>query len=104
MQILLDRQNENTKSHYYNPKIEYLNTIEREDCKVTLRVIESVTMGKIVEYTIFLDYPNVVIFMTLLANYSVEKQYLKKLEWIAQKLIKGNVILDKNGKPMNVRL
>ena len=104
LKFLLDRQNEGVKSHFYNPKIEYLNTIEREDCKVTLRVIESVTMGEIVDYTIFLDYPNVIIFMTLLANHSVEKQHLKKLEWIAKKLIKGNVILDKNGKPMNVRL
>ncbi len=101
---LLNKQNEGAKRHYNNPKIEYLDTIEREDCTLTLRVIDAVEMGKTIEYTIFLDYPNVIIYMTLLAHRSEEKTCRKKLEWIAQKLIKGNVIFDKDGQPANVHL
>ena len=101
---LLDKQKAGAKSHYTLPRIEYIDTIEREDCNLTLRIIDAVEMGKTIEYTIFLDYPNVIIQLTLLTDRSKEKTYLKKLEWIAQKLIKGNVIFDKNSQPMNVRL
>lgn len=101
---LLKKQEENAKSHYKNPKIEYIDTIKREDCLTTLRVIYAAEMGKTIDYTIFLDYPNVILFMTLLTESSKKKQYLKKLEWIAQKLIKGNVIFDKNDQPTNVSL
>lgn len=101
---LLNKQNVGAKNHYRLPKIEYINTIEREDCGVTLRVIDAVEMGSTIEYTIFLDYPSVIIYMTLLAPRAKDKKYLKKLEWIAQKLIKGNVLFDKNNKPLNVKL
>lgn len=101
---LLKKQEENAKNHYKMPKIEYLDTIEREDCSTTLRVIDAVEIDKTIDYTIFLDFPNVIIFMTLLTESSKEKLYLKKLEWIAQKLIKGNIIFDKNEQPANVRL
>ena len=42
--------------------------------------------------------------MTMLTYRSKEESYLKKLEWISQKLIKGNVLSDKNGKPINVQM
>ena len=61
-------------------------------------------MGNTIEYTIFLDYPNVILFMTLLTDRTKEKAYLKKLEWIAQKLIKGNILFDKNSNPINVQI
>lgn len=101
---LLNKQNNNAKKHYHLPKIEYINTIDREDCGVTLRVIDAIEMGKTIEYTIFLDYPHVIIYLTLLTDRTKEKSYIKKLEWIAQKLIKGNVVYDKHSKPMNVRV
>lgn len=101
---LFKKQNEEAKSHYDHPKIEYLDTIKRKDCSITLRLIDAVEMRNTIDYTIFLDYPNVIIFMTLLTDRSKDKQYLKKLEWIAQKLIKGNVIFNKNEQPVNVRL
>ena len=101
---LLNKQRANAENHYKFPKIEYIETIQREDCNLTLRVIDAAEMGNTIEYTIFLDYPNVIIYLTLLSDRSNEKSYLKKLEWITQKLIKGNVLFDKNGQPMNVDL
>ena len=101
---LLNKQRANAENHYKFPKIEYIETIQREDCNLTLRVIDAAEMGNTIEYTIFLDYPRVIIYLTLLSDRSKEKSYLKKLEWIAQKLIKGNVLFDKNGQPMNVDL
>ncbi len=101
---LLEKQSLASKNHYHLPKIEYIETIEREDCSLMLRVIDAVEMGNTIEYTMFLDYPNVIIYLTLLTNREKEKQYLKKLEWISQKLIKTNIILDKNGNPMNMKV
>lgn len=101
---LLDKQGTNARNHYKHPKIQYIETIEREDCSLTMRVIDAEEMGNTIEYTIFLDYPNVIIYLTLLTYRNKEKQYIKKLEWIAQKLIKGNVIFDKNENPINVQL
>ncbi len=93
---LLNRHKVNVENHhhYESPGIEYINTIKREDCNVTPRVIEAINLGNIIGYTIFLDYPNVILFMTLLAERAKEKAYLKKLEWIAQKLIKVNILFD----------
>ena len=101
---LLTKQKVSSEDHYDLPKIEYIDTIKREDCSVTLRVIDAKEMGRTVEYTIFLDYPSVIIHMTLLTPRNKESDYLKKLEWIAQKLIKGNVLFDKSEKPINVDL
>ena len=101
---LLDKQSKGANSHYHQPKIDYIETVDREDCNLTMRVMDAVEMGKTIEYTVFLDYPNVIIYLTLLTQRDKEKQYLKKLEWIAQKLIKGNVIFDKSEKPINVQL
>ena len=78
--------------------------MQREDCSLTLRIIDAVEMGDTIEYTIFLDYPNVILYMTLLTKRAEEKKSLRKLEWIAEKLIKGNVIFDQNKRPINVQL
>ena len=101
---LLIKQKAGVEKHYRLPKVDYINTIEREDCTVALRVIDAEEMGSSIEYTIFLDYPCVIIYITLLTPRVKEKKYLKKLEWVAQKLIKGNVLFDKDSKPMNVKL
>jgi len=101
---LLNKQNEGAKKHYNNPKIEYLDTVKREDCTLTLRVIDAHEMGESIEYTMFLDYPSVIMYMTLLTLRKEEKDCLKKLEWITEKLIKGNVIFNKNAYPINVQM
>ncbi len=101
---LLEKQSNGARNHYHQPKIEYIETIEREDCSVTMRVIDAVELRSTIEYTVFLDFPNVIIYLTLLTHRDKEKQYLRKLEWISQKLIKGNVIFDKKENPINVQL
>jgi len=98
---LLQKQNLGAKDHYRNPTIEYIDTIERKDCQTLLRVIDAEEMGNTIEYTIFLDFPKVIIYMTLLSPRDKEKEYLNKLQWTAEKLIKGNVVVNRAGKPMN---
>jgi hypothetical protein len=91
--------------NYRNPKIEYITTkVQREDCKVSMRVIDAQEMNNTIEYTIFLDYRETVIFMTLLTPRSKQKDYLRKLEWIVEKLTKGNIIYNQAGKPINANL
>lgn len=87
---------------YDHPIIEYIDTITKDGCNTLMRVIDAKEMGKTIEYTLFLDYPGVILYMTLLSPRAKEHQYVKKLEWIAEKLIKGNVIFDHSGKPVNV--
>jgi len=90
---------------YKQPKIEYIQTtVKREDCNVSLRVIDAIEMNDTIEYTIFLDYSDIVIFMTLLTPRLKETEYLKKLEWIAQKLTKGAVIYNSLEQPININL
>jgi hypothetical protein len=101
---LLNRQKKRAEEHYKNPKIEYINTIKRDDCGVSLRVIDAVELGSTIEHTVFLDFPQVIIFLTLLTPRSKEKKYLKRLQWIAEKLIKGNVIFGQDSLPINVNL
>lgn len=101
---LLATQKQCSEEVYNYPKIEYVNTIKRKDCSVTLRVLDAGEHPDLLEYTIFLDFPGVIIFMTLLSPTSREQTNLKKLEWLAQKLLKGNVVLDKNAHPMNLEL
>jgi len=101
---LLATQKKSAEEHYNNPKIEYLNTIKRKDCSVTLRVLDAQEHSDTIEYTIFLDFPGVIIFMTLLSPTSKKQPNLKKLEWLAQKSLKGNVVLDKTARPVNLDL
>ena len=87
---------------YKNPKIEYLDGIYRDDCVSLWRVIDAVEMGDVIEHTVFLDFPTVIIFLTLLTPRSKETEYTQKLRWICEKLIKGNVIVNEKGEPCNI--
>lgn len=97
---LLEKQK--TALTYDHPIIEYINTIARDGCNTLMRVIDAKEMGNTIEYTLFLDFPEVIISMTLLTPRIKEHEYVKKLEWIAQKLVKGNVIFDRSGKPTSL--
>jgi hypothetical protein len=87
---------------YDHPIIEYIDTIAKNGCNTMMRVIDAKEMGNTIEYTLFIDYPGVILYMTLLSPRAKEHEYVKKLEWIAQKLIKGNVIFDHSEKPANL--
>jgi hypothetical protein len=102
----LEGQSEKIKQHYSNVKLEYISTIEREDCICRLRVVDSSEMQdcKTLEYTLFLDFPDVIIFIVLLTPASKEREYLNKLEWAGQKLIKGKMLYDNFGKPLEPKL
>jgi Restriction endonuclease len=93
---LLNYQNEKLAQQYTGLKLEYISTIEREDCICKLRVVDSEQMQdcNTLEYTLFMDYKDVVIVIVLLAPLRKSKDYLKKLEWIGLKLIKGIMLYD----------
>lgn len=99
---LLERQR--SEITYGNPTVSYSPTVDREDCSTILRIIEAEEMRDTVEYSLFLDYPGVVLFLVLLTTKSEEHENVKRLEWIAQKLIKGNVLVDRHGNPMNIAM
>jgi hypothetical protein len=103
---LLERQSEKINNQYSNVKLEYISTIEREDCICKLRVVDSSKMQdcKTLEYTLFLDFLDVIIFIVLLTPTSKEREYLKKLEWVGQKLIKGKMLYDNIGRPLEPKL
>jgi len=91
MDSLISMQEQELRQHYRKPKIKYIDTISRKDCNTKMRIIEMVEVDHTRDITIFLDYPNVVLFLTLLTPVNKMAKYKKKLEWIAQKLIKGKV-------------
>ena len=102
LDYLLDVQRKFIFSHYRNPKIDYIKTIEREDCDTRLRVLEASELNTRIEYTLFLDFSKVIIFIPLLAPYDKHEKYLKKLQWVGEKLIKGKVMYDLNDQPILV--
>ena len=97
---LLKTHEDGIRRSYKNPRIEYLNTLHRDDCATRLRVLETTEIEPRVEYTLFLDFPEVIIFFNLLAPRDKMGTYSKKLEWIAEKLIKGKMILDASTSPL----
>jgi Restriction endonuclease len=103
---LLELQSEKLNQQYFNVKLEYIPTIEREDCICKLRVVDSPKMQscKTLEYTLFLDFQDVIIFIVLLTPTSKEREYLKKLEWVGQKLIRGKMLYDNIGMPLEPKL
>lgn len=98
---LLNVQEDRIKSHYKNPRYEYIDTIKRKDCNILLRALEADEVSGTREYSLFLDFPGVILFLNLLAPISKAKSYLKKLEWVGEKLIKGNVIVDRSDEPIS---
>jgi hypothetical protein len=97
---LLTHQNKNLAQQYINLKIEYISTIKREDCICKLRIVDCNQMQDCnsLEYTLFMDYEDVVIILVLLTPSSKSKEYVKKLEWLALKLIKGEMLQNDSGK------
>jgi hypothetical protein len=100
LQTLLSRQEKELRSHYRRPRIEFVGTIKREDCAVLLRVIEAEEVQKTLDYTLFLDYPEVVIFLTLMTPTSNAESYRRKLEWVGEKLKKLTVLYDPQERPI----
>ncbi len=77
--------------------IAFRKTIERDDCEIHLRIVQSEELGDREDATLFLDYPQVVVFIALTTKRAEARDNIRKLEWIGEKLIKGNVLLDALG-------
>lgn len=101
---LLKLQESEIKNAYSAPKIELIPTIEREDCDVQMRVIDAPELGDYLDYTIFLNYKEFVFFLCAVTPRKKENDYLRKLKWIAEKLIRGTVILDAEGNLVSDKL
>jgi hypothetical protein len=102
MKHLLEVQEREIKQHYSTPRLDYVdNPIQRDDCKTTLRILEAPDLKHTLEFTLFLDFPEVILFLNLLTPRSKEKSYRRKLEWVAQKLIKGKMIYDASKRPLS---
>jgi len=97
---LLSTQDAEVRKHYKEPRIEYIETIKREDCPVTLRVVEMQEHPDRLDYTLFLDFPELVVFLTLLTPSGKADNYLRKLEWVGEKLKLLNMLYDANKRPI----
>lgn len=94
---LLKIQEAGIKKTYTAPKIEFIPTIERQDCEVLMRVIDAPELGEFLDYTVFLNYEEFVFFLCAITPRKKEKDYIRKLKWTAEKLIRGTVVLDAGG-------
>ncbi len=102
LQSLLKLQEEGINRKYRKPLYEYIPTITRDDCNTILRILEAEEIPNTVDCTLFLDFPEVILFITLLSPKNKLSDYLKKLEWVGIKLIKGQVIHAVNGEPLSI--
>jgi len=101
LDYLLETQETNLVQHYRFPRIEFIGTIKRDDCNVRMRVVERAEVPDTLEFTIFMDFPEVIIFMTLLTPRDKSDSYVKKLEWIAERMSKGVLVIDPSGTPIS---
>ena len=54
-----------------------------------MRVIDAVEIGNTIEYTILMDYPSVILYLTLLTPRDKEEQYIKRFGVDCSKTHKG---------------
>lgn len=97
---LLGTQEQGIRTHYKNPRFAHEPIQLRDDCICRVRHLEADEIPNTVESTLFLDFPEVIIYLNLLAPRTRHSEYLKKLYWIAEKLIKVNVFYDAAKKPL----
>jgi hypothetical protein len=99
---LLDVQDNNVRAHNTSPRIEYAPITLRDDCATLLRHVERADVPGTIESTVFLDYNDITFFLVLLAPSVKHADYLKKLIWVAEKLVRVSVIFDPSGRPISI--
>jgi hypothetical protein len=99
---LLSVQEEHIKAHYSMPRFAHEPIRLRDDCACRLRHLEATEMSGTIESTLFLDFPEIIIYLVLLAPKSKHPEYLKKLCWIAEKMVKLVVIYGAREQPLTV--
>lgn len=97
---LMETQAEGIRSHYRNPRFDHEPIQLRDDCPCRIRHLETEDNPNTIESTLFLDFSDVVIYLVLLAPRAKHSEYLKKLRWVAEKLIKVTVLYDTTTKPL----
>jgi len=97
---ILEMQEQGIIAHHKNPRFAYENINLRDDCACQVRHLEAAGYPTTLESTLLLDFPEVVIILNLLAPKSKHAEYLKKLYWIAEKLIKVSVVYNAATKPL----
>ena len=102
LDYLLKMQEGNIRAHSRAPRIDYASIAIRDDCATLLRHLERVELPGTVESTVFLDRADVIFYLVLLAPTAKHAEYLKKLVWVAEKLVMVSVIYDASGKPLSI--
>jgi hypothetical protein len=97
---LLETQERGIRGHYRSARLAYGPVELRDDCACRVRHLETDELLDRIESTLFLDFPEVIIFLNLLAPKAKHPDYLKKLYWIAEKLIKVTVVYDPTKTPL----
>lgn len=99
---LIAYQDREARQRYRAPKFEFMQGIERKDCSTRMRILTSDSFPNTVDCTMFMDFPETVLFATLLSPKIKLDAYQRKLEWVCRKLLKGKVIHDATGKPASI--
>ncbi|MFH1908176.1 MAG: restriction endonuclease [Chloroflexota bacterium] len=99
---LLNTQEQRIRAHYRNPMVAHEPVQLRDDCVCRVRHLEADEIPDIIESSLFLDFPDVIIYLNLLAPRSKHSEYVRKLYWIAEKLIKVNVLYDATVQPLTI--
>jgi hypothetical protein len=100
LEHLLETQEQGIRSHYKHARFAHEPIQLRDDCTCRVRHLEADDIPHTIESTLFLDFPEVIFYLNLLAPRSKHSEYLKKLYWIGEKLIKVTVIYDAATKPL----
>lgn len=100
LEYLLETQGQAILAHYKNPRFAHEPIQLRDDCVCRVRHLEADEIPNTIESTLFLDFQEVIIYLNLLAPRSKHSEYLKKLYWIAEKLIKVVVVYNAATKPL----
>jgi Restriction endonuclease len=97
---LLEVQNQAILEHYRNPRFAHEPVNLRNDCDCRVRHLEAEEIEGTIESTLFLDFPEVIIWLNLLAPRAKHSVLLKKMYWVAEKLIRVRVLYDSAKQPL----
>ncbi len=96
-------QEDNIRTTYPKPKIEYFDQKSHKGHKCLLRIADIDETYQGLEYTYFIDYPTFVLFFVLLEPHKKSGKYLTKLEWVVHKHEIGKILFDSKSSPVSIK-
>ncbi len=102
LKSLTDEQDKNVRKAYPSAKIEYFDKEMKEGAKTLLRIADIHANYGGLEYTVFIDFGEFIVFIVLLARHGKDKEHFDKLKWVIDKLKPGKVIFGANSKFLSV--